>query len=220
MKKKKILNICLFSIALFFSFVMITHAATTGCVLGEETTKDVKGALKIFRIVAPLIMLAFTTLDAIKALNSGGTFHFADGGDMPTQKLISRFVKRLIGVLLLFVLPMLIDTVFVFIGIWGPGEGCNLSGNGGSSNNQQVEAEGCYSCEHQTEFRWGTSASVGSGCYKTNNDKCDRSKSGEKFACYKCNAENIYTWGSNQDGLNACKSGAHVENKTKDECHA
>ena len=43
------------------------------------------------------------------------------------------------------------------------------------------------------------------------------SKSGEKFACYKCNGENIYTWGSNQDGLNACKSGVHVENKTKDE---
>ena len=220
MKKKKILNICLFSLALFFSFILVTHAAT-GCVLGEETTKDVKGALKIFRILAPLLMLAFTILDAIKAVNSGGSFHFGDGGDMPTNKLISRFVKRMIGVLLLFILPTLVNTVFIFIGVWGEGDGCDLSTSGGSTPTPSpTEASGCYKCEHGAQFIWGTSASVGSGCYKTNNEDCGYSPKGEKFQCYKCNAENIYTWGTNQDGLNACKSGAHVESKTKEDCHS
>ena len=66
MKKRKVLNLCLFTFALLFVFVMVTNA--DGCVLGEETTKDVKGALKIFRIVAPLALLGFTILDAIKAV--------------------------------------------------------------------------------------------------------------------------------------------------------
>ena len=50
MKKKKILNLFVFSIFMFFSYTLVTHAAADSCILGNETTKDVQGALKIFRI--------------------------------------------------------------------------------------------------------------------------------------------------------------------------
>ncbi len=218
MKKRKIINLCLFTFALFFVFVMVTHAAANeaGCVLGEQTTKDVKGALKIFRIIAPLALLGFTIIDAIKAVNSGGTFHFSDGGDMTTQKLTSRFVKRLIGVLLLFILPTLINWVFVFIGVWGEGDGCDLSSGGGRTQEITSDPYGCYSTPEG--YKWGKQSELGSYT-KTNNSDCGRNEYGSEYQCYQCNGSSLKKWKANSDQDSDCTSGYHISTGTQADCH-
>ena len=214
MKKRKILNICLFSIALFFSFIALTSAE--GCILGAETTKDVKGALRIFQIIAPIALLGFTIIDAIKAVNSGGSFHFADGGDMPTQKLVSRFVKRMIGVLLLFILPTLINWLFIFIGIWGEGEGCDLT----DGKKTPTKVYQCYQCNGNGSIKkWKTSSDADSDCpsaYHVTNESEDSCK---PHQCYQCNGNaSIKKWKYSSDADSDCPSGYHVFNATQAEC--
>ena len=204
MKKRKILNICLFSIALFFCFIALTSAE--GCVLGEETTKDVKGALRIFQIIAPIALLGFTIIDAIKAINSGGSFHFADGGDMPAQKLVSRFVKRMIGVLLLF----------IFIGIWGEGEGCDLT----DGKKTPTKVYQCYQCNGNGSIKkWKTNSDADDACpsaYHVTNDTEDSCK---PHQCYQCNGNSsIKKWKYNSDADSDCPSAYHIFNATQAEC--
>ncbi len=217
MKKRKVLNLCLFTFALFFVFVMVTNAAS-GCVLGQETTKDVKGALKIFRIIAPLALLGYTIVDAVKAVNSGGTFHFSNDGDMTTQKLTSRFVKRVIGVLLLFALPTLINWVFIFIGVWGEGEGCELNSNGSGGTEVTSDPYGCYSIAGG--YVWGKQSEYGSIGMKVNNSNCNRNEYGSEFKCYQCNSNgSIKKWKASSDNDSDCQSGYHFTNDTQATCH-
>ena len=218
MKRRKVLNLCLFTFALFFVFVMVTNAAVNdaGCILGEQTTKDVKGVLRIFRIVAPLALLGFTIVDAVKAVNSGGTFHFGDGGDMSSQKLTSRFIKRLIGVLLLFVLPTLINWVFVFIGVWGEGDGCQIDPTPEVTTTH--DPYGCYSIAGG--YAWGRQSEYGSIGMKVENSKCGRSESGGKYECYQCNSNgSVKKWKANSDTDSDCPSGYHVLGGTQADCH-
>ena len=213
MKKRKVLNLCLFTIALFFTLVMVTNAE---CVLGVETTKDVKGAFKIFRIVAPLALLGFTIVDAVKTINSGGTFHFSDGGDMTTQKLTSRFVKRLIGVILLFVLPTLVNWTFSVISIYDDGDGCRIDG-GGSGANVTSDPEGCYSISGG--YAWGKQSEYGSIGMKVNNSNCGRNEYGSKYECYQCNSNgSVIKWKATADADSDCPSQYHKIDKTQTEC--
>lgn len=211
MKKRKILNICLFSIALFFSFIALTSAE--GCILGAETTKDVKGALRIFQIIAPIALLGFTIIDAIKAVNSGGSFHFADGGDMPTQKLVSRFVKRMIGVLLLFILPTLINWLFIFIGIWGKGEGCDLT----DKTTTPSDPSGCYSIAGG--YTWGKQSEYESVGMRVENEKCGRNEHGAKYECYQCNSNSsVKKWKATSDADSDCSSAYHIIGGYQSDC--
>lgn len=222
MKKKNVLNLLLFGVLMFFAYTSITYAETT-CVLGTETTKDVSGALKIFRIVAPLILLAYTILDVINTVNSGGSFHFTEGGDMTGQKVVSRFVKRLIGVLLLFILPTLINLLFFWAGIWDENGGCDFDGNGGtkeSSNNP--EAYGCYEykiCDSGcgTDYRWGK-AKDNVGNTKVNNDKCGYDKHGSQYQCYRCNSSGALKWKATSDADSDCASGYAAVGGTQESC--
>ena len=223
MKKRKVLNLCLFAFALMFLCVMVTHAGATEskCVLGEATTKDVKGILKIFRIVAPLALLGFTIVDAVKAVNSGGTFHFTNDGDMTTQKMTSRFVKRLIGVVLLFVLPTLLNWLFVFIGIWGEGDGCQIDTvGGGDTDTATISSDpyGCYSIAGG--YAWGKQSEYGTPGMRVNNSNCGRDEYGGKYECYQCNGNgSLKKWKSNSDSDSDCASGYHISGGTQAECH-
>ena len=221
MKKRKVLNLCLFAFALFFVFTMFTNAAaaaTSKCVLGEQTTKDVKGVLKIFNIVAPLALLGFTIVDAVKAVNSGGTFHFTNDGDMTSQKLTSRFVKRLIGVLLLFILPTLINWLFIFIGIWGEGEGCELSPIKSDTEEVTSDPYGCYSIAGG--YAWGKQSEYGSAGMRVNNSNCGRDEYGSQYQCYQCNGNgSLKKWKATSDSDSDCSSGYHVSTGTQAECH-
>lgn len=165
MKKKKILNLFVFALFMFFSYTLVTYAAADSCILGNETTKDVQGALKIFRIVGPLLMLAYTILDAIQAVNSGGSFHFGDAGEMSNQKLISRFVKRLVGVLLLFIIPTMINLIFVWAGIWDKDGGCKFDEVPVITPEPTTGAPSCYQCNgDSSKFKWKSSSDADTDC--------------------------------------------------------
>ena len=206
MKKKRIFNLFVFAFFMFFSYTLVTHAATDSCILGNETTKDVQGALKIFSIVGPLLMLAYTILDAIKAVNSGGSFHFGDSGDMSSSKLVSRFVKRLIGVLLLFIIPTMINFIFVWSGVWSADGGCKFDDN---TVTTARDPEGCYSIAGG--YVWGRQSQYGEQGMRVSNDKCGRNEYGGKFECYQCNGDaSKKKWKANSDSDSDCGSGYHV----------
>ena len=90
------------------------------CPLGTNVTKDLNGALKIFRIVAPLLLLAFTIIDLVKLVSSG----LGDGKEATPKQIATRFAKRLAATVLLFVIPTLIDIIFQWAGIWDENGNC------------------------------------------------------------------------------------------------
>lgn len=87
------------------------------CPLGPDVTKDLYGALKIIRIVAPLLVIAYSTLDTVKALTKG------DGG-AELKKVAQRFGKRCIYAVILFFLPMLIDLFMQMADVWDTNGDC------------------------------------------------------------------------------------------------
>ncbi len=99
-----------------FAFSINVFAA---CPLGPDVTRDLHGALNIIRIVAPLLVIGLSTVDAIKALTKG------DGGaDM--KNVAQRFGKRCIYAVLLFFLPLLVDQVMQMADVWDANGTCDL----------------------------------------------------------------------------------------------
>lgn len=106
------------------AFFIFTVTVSADCPLGQNTMKDLYGALKIFRIAAPLLMLAYTIFDMIKLLATGMS---PDGKETPPPKqVVQRFVKRLAAVVLLFVLPTLLNLLFIWAGVYDSSGNCNI----------------------------------------------------------------------------------------------
>ena len=107
------------------AFFLLTITVNAECVLGQNTLKDLHGALNIFKIVAPLLMLAYTIFDMIKLLASGIN---VEGKEAPPAKVVfQRFVKRLPAVVLLFALPALLNRGFIWAGIYDEDGYCDIS---------------------------------------------------------------------------------------------
>lgn len=102
--------ICLFAL-------ISPNVYAASCPLGPDVTKDLYGALKIIRIVAPLLVIAYSTLDTIKALTKG------DGGS-ELKKVAQKFGKRCIYAVILFFLPMLIDLFMQMADVWDANGDC------------------------------------------------------------------------------------------------
>ena len=71
---------------------------------------DIREVFKIFKIVAPVLVIIFSIYDFIKA--------FTGKVEGETPKAFKRFLKRLVFAMILFFLPTLID---VALGIVDPG---------------------------------------------------------------------------------------------------
>lgn len=118
MKKKQIfINSVL--ILLLTSFFLI-GTVDAACPLGPNVTKDLSGALKIFRIAAPLLVIALTIIEGIRAVASGNA-------DAELKKVSKRFLKRVIFAVLLFFIPVLIDQLFILLDIWDVNGTCTLT---------------------------------------------------------------------------------------------
>ena len=117
---KKIKRVLMVLTLLVLTYTPVVMAADSYCPLGEHVTKDLNGALKIFRIVAPLLLLAFTIIDLIKVVSSG----LGDSKEVTPKQMATRFIKRLIATVLLFVIPTLVDIVFQWAGIWDENGNC------------------------------------------------------------------------------------------------
>ncbi len=130
MKKK-------FIMLLFVLMVLIcpmgVYADT--CPLGPDVTKDLYGALKILKIAAPLLCIALSIFDAVKAV--------AKGDPSSDLKVVAKkFLKRMIYALILFFIPVLVDVVFQMADVWGAGGTCNLA-NPESNGSNEIQ-EGLY----------------------------------------------------------------------------
>ena len=117
---KKIKRLLMVLTLLVLTYTPVVMAASNSCPLGEHVTKDLNGALKIFRIVAPLLLLGLTIIDLIKLVSSG----LGDGKEATPKQIAMRFAKRLGATVLLFIIPTLVDIVFQWAGIWNEDGNC------------------------------------------------------------------------------------------------
>ena len=94
-------------------------ASTKGCPLGEDVTKDLSGALRIMRIMAPIFVLAYTIYDVLVVVVN----HDVEGQG---KKMFSKFGKRVLISLLLFVIPTLVDVFMQFLDVWDSSGHCSF----------------------------------------------------------------------------------------------
>lgn len=107
----------LLSIIVLCAILISPNVYAGSCPLGPDVTRDLYGALKIIRIVAPLLVIAFSTLDTVKALTKG------DGGS-ELKKVAQRFGKRAIYAVILFFLPVIIDLFMQMADVWDANGNC------------------------------------------------------------------------------------------------
>lgn len=145
MQKKEKSHILLAILTVSAVFVS-TNVYAGSCPLGPNVTKDLYGALKIIRIVAPLLVIVYSTLDTIKALTKG------DGG-AELKKVAQRFGKRAIYAVILFFLPMLIDIFMQMADVWDANGNCmaEIENPGVTSGNPMntTEADKCAAIDNQ-----------------------------------------------------------------------
>lgn len=89
------------------------------CPLGPEVTKDLQGVLKVFNIVAPLLVIVLSTMDAIKAITKGDA-----AGDL--KKVAIRFGKRAALAAVLFFLPIIVNQLMIMLDFWDAAGGCTF----------------------------------------------------------------------------------------------
>lgn len=142
----------------------------TGCPLGADVTKDLYGALKIFKIAAPLLVIGFTIFEFVKALAKGDI-------TSELKKLSQRLLKRCIYAVILFFLPVLVNQIMQLANVWDENGTCDFS------NSVEVKKDDSIA----EEERRITSCAGHSDLTSCNNDttnKCKWSYSGN-FCEYK-----------------------------------
>ena len=148
----------------------------TGCPLGEDVTKDLYGALKIFKIAAPLLVIGFTIFEFVQALAKGDI-------TAELKKLSQRLLKRCIYAVILFFLPVLVNQVMQLANVWDENGTCDFSNsvevnpdeNNQDSYNEQEQTGYCTAaCSTSSEYNkcLNTCKNCVSGCQKAYaNDK-------------------------------------------------
>lgn len=164
----------------------------TGCPLGEDVTKDLYGALKIFKIAAPLLVIGFTIFEFVQALAKGDI-------TAELKKLSQRLLKRCIFAVVLFFLPVLVNQVMQLANVWDENGTCDFS------NSVEVKPD-----DPRTEDeRRVTSCAGHSDLTSCNNDttnKCKWSYSGNfcEAEVIKSDDENRITSCGGHSDLTSC----------------
>lgn len=154
---RKLKNPHILLIGLVLGTIIISSNVYAGnCFLGDRVTRDLYGALKIIRIVAPLLVITFSTVDAIKALTKG------DGG-AELKGVAKRFGKRAIYAAILFFLPMLIDLFMQMADVWDANGNCLQDVENGGSHNTSLSCSNYHdseSCNRNENCHWGSTNNV------------------------------------------------------------
>lgn len=126
----------------------------TTCPLGPQVTKDLSGALKILKIVAPILCFALSVYEVIVALTKGEA-------DADMKKVAKRFGKRLIYTALLYFLPVLVNALMVLFDVWDTNGQCVLEeaptqnfGSDDDQSNNVYKHSSCYYCGDNLSFSW------------------------------------------------------------------
>lgn len=80
------------------------------CVLGSNVTKDLKGALNIFRIAGAVLVIVMTIVDAIKSLA-------AQDAQAQIQPFFIKLLKRIAAAIGIVVVPLLLMWILDFLGM-------------------------------------------------------------------------------------------------------
>lgn len=141
-------------------FLLLTPSVYAVCPLGEDVTKDLYGVLKIFQIAAPILCIAFSTLDVVKTVAKGDA-------EAEMKKVATKFGKRMIYTVLLFFLPILVDQAMQIADVWGVDGACDLTApeNNGQENNGGSQSN---NTTKQTRTTTENCAAI------TNKESCDR----------------------------------------------
>ena len=109
MKPRKYLIIIILILCTFFIVAAPVMANPAYCqeVLDSRLIAELRGILNIFRIVAPLLVVAFSIYEFLGAILSKDAERLKEAN--------SRLMKRMLLVVLLFVLPILIDLILGII---------------------------------------------------------------------------------------------------------
>ena len=116
--KKNIKSIIVILVLGLILIPNIVYANAT-CPLGEKVTADISGALKIFRILAPLLTIGYSIYEGIKALVNGNI-------DAEGKKIYTKFIKRVVYTVLLFVIPVLVDVLMQAMDVWDAQGHCQI----------------------------------------------------------------------------------------------
>ena len=116
--KKNIKSIIVILVLGLILIPNIAYANAT-CPLGEKVTGDISGALKIFRILAPLLTIGYSIYEGIKALVNGNI-------DAEGKKIYTKFIKRVVYTVLLFVIPVLVDVLMQAMDVWDAQGHCQI----------------------------------------------------------------------------------------------
>ena len=106
MKKKNIL-LLIITVMIVFSTINV-FAASCQEVIGAELMEKIRNnVFKPIKIIAPVLLLVFTTIDFAKAV-------FSDNKD-GINKALNNFLKRAIATLVVFFAPDIIELIISFI---------------------------------------------------------------------------------------------------------
>ena len=135
------------------------------CPLGEDVTKDLYGALKIFQILAPLFCIAFSTFDVVKTVSRGDA-------DAEMKKVATKFGKRVIYTLLLFFLPIIVDQVMQIADVWGVNGTCNLTASESNDTDASSESSSNSNSTNKTTTTTRTSVNMEQYCLTLDSNVC------------------------------------------------
>ena len=116
-KNKRYLSLILLLTIAFIPNIVFA----ANCPLGPDVTKDLAGALKIVKILAPILILGYTAYEGIHAL-------IKQQIDTEGKKLFTKFVKRVVAAAILFVIPILVDVIMQAMDVWDEGGYCSFDG--------------------------------------------------------------------------------------------
>lgn len=159
MKKSRNLVIYLVFVVVV-SFVFADNVFAD-CPLGARVTKDLSGVLKIFKIIAPCLVVGYSIYEAIMALTKGDV-----AADM--KKVAKRFAKRLVYAVILFFLPVLVDIIMQMADVWDANGGCDFEVD---TSEIELSAEESKHCSYFDENKCSMNTDI---CSWDANDKVCR----------------------------------------------
>ena len=111
---------------IIFLIMLFPITAYAGCPLGPSVTGDLSGALKIMRILAPVIVIIYSFKDGVQAL-------YGKDIDANSKAVYKKFLKRIAYAVLLFVIPVIVDLLMQVMNVWDETGHCTIEDTSGKS---------------------------------------------------------------------------------------
>ena len=131
-------NFKLFITLLIIAITVPTVAHAAWCPLGDDVTKDLVGVLRIMKILAPILVVVYSTYDAVLALTKGEI-------DKEQKALFQKFAKRVAAAILLFIIPVIVDQMAQLMNVWDDVGHCVLT------DESAVTTRAPETCEQQCD---------------------------------------------------------------------